>query len=157
MVDAVIAQIALPAMEGDWKQAMRSRAMSARAVLLRHPWAPLLVISRINVGPAMLGYVEAMLSCLTRAGFSYPMADHAWNAIDNHVYGFVLQELHFPIEPGTYVQAAEAFLPKLPVDRFPHMRALAEQVIDGSHNGLNDFSFGLNIILDGLERLLPAE
>lgn len=156
MVDAVIAEIALPATEGDWKQAMRSRALSARGVLLRHPWAALLVISRVNVGPAMLGYIEAMLACLRRAGFSYSMADHAWNAIDNHVYGFVLQELSFPIAPGKYAEAARAFLPMLPVERYPHMRALAGQVIDGSHSGLNDFSFGLDIILDGLERLLPG-
>jgi AcrR family transcriptional regulator len=129
MVDAVVAQIALPAPEGDWKNAMRGRALSARVVLLSHRWAALLMISRINVGPAMLGHVEAMLHCLRSAGFSYPMADHA--------------------------EAAKAFLPMLPADRYPHMRALAKQVIEGSHSGLNDFSFGLNIILDGLERLLP--
>ena len=76
---------------------MRQRAISAHEVLLRHPWATMLMVSRINTGPAMLRYIDATIGCLREAGFSYPMADHAWNAIDSHIYGFTLQKLNFPI------------------------------------------------------------
>jgi len=153
MVDAVVGEIALPRADGDWQGAMRDRALSAHAVLMRHPWAPLLIVAEINVGPMMLRYLEASTACLCRAGFSLPLVDHALNAIDSYVYGFTLQKLHFPLQPGEYAAAAEGFLPMLPAARFPHMRALAEEVISGRHDGINDIRFGLDLILTGLDRL----
>jgi AcrR family transcriptional regulator len=77
IVDIVVAEIDVPALTGDWKAAMRRRSSSAHQVLLRHPWATMLLLSRANVGPAMLRYVDATLGCLREAGFSYAMADHA--------------------------------------------------------------------------------
>ena len=154
MVDTVVGEIALPAVGADLKTAMHARAISAHGVLLRHPWASLLIVSRVNVGPRMLRYVDATVGCLVEAGFSYEMADRAWNAIDSHIYGFTLQEMHFPIEPPEYAVAAEQFLPMLPVDRYPHLNALSQQVIDGKHHGVHDFAFGLELILGGLERIL---
>ncbi|MCI0572279.1 MAG: TetR/AcrR family transcriptional regulator C-terminal domain-containing protein [Myxococcaceae bacterium] len=156
IVDLVVSEIQLPTIGGDWKVAMRRRATSAHEVLLRHPWATMLIVSRANVGPAMLRYVDATIGCLREAGFSYAMSDHAWNAVDSHVYGFTLQKLNFPFQPEEYAVAAKAFLPKLPADRYPYLRGLSQQVIDGSHDGLHDFQFGLELILDGLERVLRS-
>ncbi len=153
MVDSVLGEIELPAIDADWKAAMRRRATSAHAVLLRHPWASLLIVSRVNVGPAMLRYVDATLGCLIEAGFSYELADRAWNAIDSHVYGFTLQALSFPFDPSEYAGAAKKFLPLL-TDQHPYMRALTQRVVEGTHTGVQDFEFGLELILDGLERTL---
>lgn len=154
IADMVVGEIEVPAIGADWKAAMRRRATSAHEVFLRHPWAPLLIGSRVNVGPAMLRYVNATLGCLREAGFSFELADRAWNAIDSHVYGFTIQELNFPLEPSEYASAARMFLPRLPADEYPYMRALTELVIEGVHRGVHDFQFGLELILDGLERLL---
>ena len=156
IVDLVASEIELPAIGGDWKMAMRRRATSAHEVLLRHPWATMLIVSRTNIGPAMLRYVDATIGCLREAGFSYAMADHAWNAIDSHVYGFTLQKLNFPFQPNEYAQAAKAFLPLIPADRFPYLNGMSQQVIGGSHDGLQDLQFGLELILDGLERILST-
>jgi AcrR family transcriptional regulator len=154
IVDLVASEIELPPIGGDWKEAMRRRATSAHEVLLRHPWATMLIVSRANIGPAMLRYVDATIGCLREAGFSYRMADHARNAIDNHIYGFTLQELNFPFEPEDYAREAKAFLPMLPPDQYPYLHGLSQQVIDGSHDGLHDFQFGLELLLDGLEGVL---
>lgn len=153
IVDLVVAEIELPAIGADWKAAMRRRAISAHEVLLRHPWAALLIVSHLNTGPVMLRYVDATIGCLREAGFSYEMADRAWNAIDSHIYGFTLQELNFPLDPSEYVDAAKRFFPLLPADQYPHLRALAQLLIDGEHRGVHDFEFGLDLLLDGLERL----
>jgi hypothetical protein len=123
---------------------------------MKHPWATMLLVSRKNIGPAMLRYVDATIGCLTRAGFSYPLADHAWNAIDSYVYGFTLQQLNFPFQPQEYAAAAKQFLPMLPPALYPHLRGMSEQVISGAHNGLHDLSFGLDLLLRGLEQLLPT-
>ena len=157
IVDIVAGEIHAPQKGGLWKKAMQRRATSAHEVLLRHPWATQLIVSRVNVGPAMLRYVDATIGCLREAGFSPVMADRAWNAIDSHVYGFTLQKLNFPIAPDDYSDEAEAFLPQIPAADYPHLRELAQQVIDGHHDGLQEFDFGLGLILDGLERLLDRQ
>ena len=153
MVDVVIGDITRPTPGGDWKAAMRARATSALAVMSAHPWAPMLVVSRINVGPNMLSYIDATLGTLREGGFSWSETDRAWNALDNYIYGFALQQQNFPIDPDEYASAAAAYLPMLPVEVYPYMHELTAHVADGSHDGTLDFSFGLELILDGLERL----
>ncbi len=156
MTDLVVAEIELPAIGGDWQAAMRERASSAHKMLLRHRWASLFLVSRINIGPNMLRYVDATIGCLREAGFSYEMADRAWNAIDSHIYGFTLQQMHFPFDPSEYASAAMEFLPMLPVDQYPYLNGLSQEVINGRHYGLQDFGFGLELILEGLEKVRSA-
>ncbi|TWU10296.1 Tetracycline repressor protein class H [Novipirellula galeiformis] len=153
IVDIVAGEIELPTLAGDWKSSMRRRAMSAHEVLMRYPWATMLIVSRPNVGPAMLRYVDATIGCLVQAGFSYAMADHAWNAIDSYVYGFTLQKLNFPFQPEEYAQVAETFLPQIPADEYPYLNGMSQQVISGRHDGLHDLQLGLDLILDGLLRM----
>ena len=152
MVDRVIAEIELPTTDIPWKQAMRQRAISAQDMLLRHPWASMLIAARINVGPAMLRYGDASMGCLRAAGFSYALADHAINAMDSHIYGFTLLKSNFPIEEKEYAHAAEQLLPMIPASLYPHAHGWAEEVIAGRHSGINEFTFGLDLILDGLEQ-----
>lgn len=156
IVDRVVSEIALPDLELDWKTAMRQRATSAHAVLLRHPWAALAIMSRLNVGAAMLRYVDATLGCLRQAGFSIEMADHAWNAIDSHIYGFTLQALNFPLDAPDYSEAAANYLSRIPAEQYPYLSQLTVQVIEGSYDGVHDFEFGLELILTGLERFRDA-
>jgi AcrR family transcriptional regulator len=151
IVDMVVGEIEVPDFGVDWKTAMRRRSNSAHAVLLRHPWSTMPLVSRVNVGPAMLRYVDATLGCLKEAGFSLQMADYAWNAIDSHIYGFTLQELNFPFEKADYGKAAQQGLALIPVDKYPYLNQLTHQVIDGDYDGIHDFEFGLELILNGLE------
>jgi AcrR family transcriptional regulator len=153
ITDLVIGEIALPPAEGDWQAAMRLRSISAHQVLMRHPWAAALIVSRINVGPNMLHYIERTLDCLVRAGFSDPMADHAWNAVDAFVYGFTLQQQNFPIDPCEYASAAEAYLPTLSAASFPNLHRMTRLVAGGAHDGVQQLGFGLDLILSGLDRL----
>lgn len=154
IVDIVIGEIEVPSLETDWKTAMRQRANSAHAVLLRHPWATMAIMSGVTVGPANLRYVDATLGCLRQAGFSFEMADHAWNAIDSHIYGFTLQALNFPFEVGEYSEVAKDYVAMIPVDRYPYLNQLTQLVIEGRYSGLHDFEFGLTLLLDGLEQWL---
>jgi AcrR family transcriptional regulator len=156
IVDRVISEIEVPDLRLDWKAAMRRRANSAHEVLLRHPWATMPIVSRINVGSAMLRYVDATLGCLVEAGFSFEMADHAWNAIDGHIYGFTLQELNFPLEASEYPKVAASFMSMIPYEQYPYMNQLSQRVIDGGYDGLHNFEFGLELILDGLDKLLQV-
>ena len=151
IVDRVVSEIEVPDLKADWKSAMRQRAISAHQVLLRHPWASLPMVSRINVGPAMLRYVNATLGCLLEAGFSGELADRACNVMDSHIYGFTLQALNFPIAASEYATTAADYLLMIPVDKYPYMHHLSVQVAEGRYDGIVQFEFGLDLILEGLD------
>ncbi|MCW7459514.1 TetR/AcrR family transcriptional regulator [Leptospira bandrabouensis] len=155
MVDLVISKITLPRIGGDWKLEMITRAKSAREILILHPWATSLIVSRMNVGEGMMTYFDTTLGCLHAAGFSLQTADHIINTIDSHIYGFILQELNFPIDPNDFAKQAESFMPQLELSPFSHITNLGKEVVSGKYNGIHDFAFGLNLILDGLEKLRP--
>jgi len=155
LVELVIAEIEVPELAADeWKAAMLVRANSAHQTLLAHPWATQTIVSRMNIGPNILAYIDTTLGCLRKAGFSIDMADHIWNAMDNHIYGFTLQELNFPLQEDEYAEAAAGFIDMIPVDKYPHMNALSRQVMAGKYNGIHDFEFGLTLILNGLDKQL---
>ena len=152
LIDIVASEIELPDVNADWKSSMQKRANSAHDVLLRHPWATMEMVSRVNIGPAMLRYVDATIGCLREAGFSFEMADHAWNTIDAHIYGFTLQELNFPFEAEEYSEAAENYLSLIPADKYPYLNGMTQRVMSGEYDGIHDFEFGLELILDGLDQ-----
>jgi len=154
MVDTVVGEIEPPAVGGDWKAAMRRRAISAHEVLVRHPWASGLIVSRVNIGPAMLRYVDSTIGALREAGFSFALVDRAWNAMDSYIYGFTLQELNFPFEPDEFAEAAATYRPQISADEYPYLAELTELVMQERDDGVPEFEFGLDLILDGLERVL---
>ncbi len=153
LVDLVAGEIELPLIGADWQCSMRRRAASAHSVLLRHPWATMLFVSRLNAGPNMLRSVDATLGCLREAGFSYALADHAWTAIDAYIYGFTIQKRNFPLEPSEYIAAASGFIHMIPPERLPFLHGMTREIIEGRHDGLHQLEFGLELILEGLERL----
>ena len=155
MIDVVFEEIELPPEDTDWQSAMRQRAMSARQVLARHPWAIGLMESRTSPGLAHLRHREAVTACLRRAGFSVLMATHANWLLDVYVYGFALQEASLPFDTADEFadMAEDVFLPQLPVDEFPYLNESAAALIAAGYDPADEFSFGLDLVLAALEPL----
>lgn len=158
MVDTAVAEIDVPDPAGPWRAELRRRCVSAHAALRRHPWLAMLMVSRINVGPAMLRYVDATIGCLFAAGFDAVAVDRGWTALDAHLYGFTLQELRFPVAPEQTADTAREHLPLISPDSHPHLSRLGRAVQDHDYPTTPDFEFGLDVILEGLARLrgLPS-
>lgn len=158
MVDFVFSEIDLPAAGADWKTAMRQRAISAREVLSRHPWAIGLMESRTSPGPATLRHHDAVIGSLRRGGFSIEMAAHAYSVLDSYVYGFALQEASLPFENAEETaDVAEMIFKGLPTDEYPYLTELTvEHVLQPGYDYGNEYGFGLDLILDGLERARGA-
>ncbi|MCO4771982.1 MAG: TetR/AcrR family transcriptional regulator C-terminal domain-containing protein [Deltaproteobacteria bacterium] len=156
MVEVVMAEVSLPTRDGEWRGAMRARAESLHAMLLRHPWATMVLMASANPGPVMLAHVDATLGLLRHAGFSVPLADHAWNAVDSYIYGYTLQQLSFPFAQEDYAKVAADSLPHIPRDVLPHLVELTESIIAGHHSGVHTLGFGFDLLVDGLERLRVA-
>ncbi len=154
IIDVVFSEIELPSADADWRSAMRHRAISARSVLGRHPWATPLMDSRTNPGPAMLRHHDSVIGTLRRAGFSIEMAAHAFSLLDSYLYGFALQEAGLPFDsPEAVRDVAEAILSQFPAEEYPHLAELTtEHVLQPGYDYGNEFEFGLDLILDGLER-----
>ena len=154
MVDLVFSEIDLPTGEPDWKAAMRRRAISARGALARHPWGIGLMESRTSPGPATLRHHDAVLGILRGAGFSIELAAHAFSALDSYIYGFAVQEASLPFDTAEErAEVAQAILRQLPADQYPHLAELTvEHVLQPGYDYANEFEFGLDLILDGLER-----
>jgi AcrR family transcriptional regulator len=154
MVDLVFGEIEFPTSGADWKTAMRQRAISARAALRRHPWAVALMESRRTPGPANLRHHDAVLGCLRQAGFTVALTAHAYSLLDAYVYGFALQEASLPFkDPQETTEVAQEIMAAFPVDAYPHLTELAVQhVLQPGYDYGDEFQFGLDLILDGLER-----
>ena len=152
IVDLVVGEIEVPGPGSDWRTAMRQRAISAHGVLVRHPWAAVLVMSRFNIGPGMRGYLNATLGRLREGGFSIEGALDAWHALDSHIYGFTLQELNLPFKVEETKRVSAGVLPHLPADEYPHLVEVVSEVMRSGRD--ENFEFGLELILDGLARAL---
>jgi AcrR family transcriptional regulator len=156
MVELITAEFEVPTGLLHWKSSIRSSARSAHDVLLGHPWASRVIESRTRSGPNRLRLLDATIGVLTGAGFPMPVVIRTLMALDSHTYGFTLQEQAwaFPVESAPEMAAALAA--DLPED-YPNMAAMVAFVATTRPGTILDFEFGLDLILDGLERLLPLE
>jgi AcrR family transcriptional regulator len=154
IVDLVFSEIALPSDRADWKAAMRKRAISAHEALLRHPWAPSLMQSRTKPGPATLRHHDSVLGSLRKSGFTLVMAAHAVSVIDGYVYGFALQQINIPLQsPEQVTVVGQDILRRLSGD-YPYLaEMITEHAMKPGYDYSKEFEFGLDLILDALERL----
>jgi AcrR family transcriptional regulator len=154
MVDLVFSEIELPTTDVDWKTAMRRRAISTREALARHRWAVGLLESSTRPGPANFRLHNAVLGCLRVAGFSVENAVHAYSLQDAYIYGFVLQEKSMPVEtPEQLAEAAESLRRQFSADEYPHIAETITEHVTKDYDFADEFEFGLDLILDGVERL----
>jgi AcrR family transcriptional regulator len=155
IVDLVFSEIELPAGGGHWKMEMRRRAISMRDALLRHRWAIGLMESRRNPGPANLRHHDAVIGSLRAGGMDIAMAAHAYSVLDGYIYGFALTKMNLPFDTTEEVaDVAQTMLDPFPLNEYPHLlEILTDHVMKPGYDYGDEFEYGLDLILDGLERL----
>ena len=141
----------------EWKPLLRDRILTARRVMLRHPWAPALIETRVRMAPTMLRYLDSLLGILIAGGFSYDLGHYAMHALGSRSLGFN-QELFAPDDAEAGAEESEAMLAEL-APQLPHMMQMIAEV---SHEDPDstlgwcdyqaEFEFGLDLLLGGLER-----
>lgn len=155
IVDLVEREIDLPSGGADWKAAIRRSAISFHDALARHPWATSLMMSPKRVRPARLRHMDSVLRRLREAGFSAETTYHAYHALDSHIMGSTLWEAGYSAVKEDVADLAQTILRELPVDEYPYFAEHVEQHITKSVRG-SGFEFGLDLILDGLEKIRAA-
>jgi AcrR family transcriptional regulator len=155
VADLVAEEFDLPEDVGHWREAMRRRAVSAHEVFGRHPWAPMLFDSRESSGPSRLRYYDWVLGTLVTAGFPLDRAARAFSLLDSYVYGFGIQQFNMSADSDASTEEmAEALLAYIPAEKYPYLHRMASQAMESGYDAESDFDFGLELILDGLERVL---
>jgi AcrR family transcriptional regulator len=158
LIELIVAEIDRPPATDDWKTTLREQATAARRVLLCHPWAKRVLEERPKGGPVFLAYVESVLATLQAGGFSIELAHHTLHVLGSRIFGFnqdlfedKAQSTPSPEEAAGILQALAAY---------PHVTEMAKSV---SHEGVLgmcdddvEFAFGLDLMLDALERQRAA-
>jgi AcrR family transcriptional regulator len=151
-----LARVDIPAAKDDWKAAMRATILTARQVMLRHPWAPGVIETRTTMSPATVLHFESLLGMMRQGGFSYDLAHHALHALGSQALGFT-QELFKPDDVEEGDEAALEMLASM-ADQLPHLMGMMAEVSHddpdstlGWCDDQTEFEFGLDLLLDGLE------
>ena len=153
LINWVFERIEVPEAGATWREAITSKARSARSVLTAHPWALGMIESRPNPGPALLTHHDRLLGVLMTDGFSATLATHAFAAIDAYVYGFALTETSLPFEPDDGAEEAFAIKVAAPAELYPNIAlSRAELFGDGGYAFADEFDYGLELLLESLER-----
>ena len=158
VAEVVIGEIERPAPGGDWIQDLRGIVMAARTVMLRHPWAPRVLEERGTAGPQALAHIDTVLATLIAGGFTMETAHHALHVLSSRIFGFhqdLFDDSGRAPDPETQAMVVRSLSVSYP--------ALAELAAAASHDGGlgacdddEEFAFGLDLILGGLERVRAA-
>jgi AcrR family transcriptional regulator len=156
-INDTVDQIDLPSQGADWQKAVRQRILTARQVLLRHPWAPSVFETRTTASPVVLRYLDGLLGLMRDGGFSYDLCHQALHALGSRALGFT-QELFVPGE-GASAEPDPAMFEQM-AKQLPHLTGMMVEVAHddpdstlGWCDAQTEFEFGLDLILDGLDRL----
>ena len=139
---------------------MRDYALAMRSALRRHPWAASVLESRTATSETRMRHHDGMIGRLRQSGFSIELAQKAYLTLDSYIYGFALQESAWPLDEPE-IPDAIASMDVDPKD-YPYlteMMAYAAETASTDPSAASElltFEFGLDLILDGLERLVGA-
>jgi AcrR family transcriptional regulator len=156
-INDAVGRLDVSAEGAGWKKAVRERILSAREVLLRHRWAPQVFESRTTTNLAVLRYHDGLVALMQAGGFTNDQIHHALHALGSRALGFT-QEL---FDPGGTPSADDAAASLGGVaDQIPHLVAMMMDVAHddpdstlGWCDDQTEFEFGLDLILDGLDRM----
>jgi AcrR family transcriptional regulator len=157
VVEGILAETEAPTPSGSWRPDLEAIARAARAGLLRHRSATVLVTTRLGLGRGGLAAVERTLAVLRGAGFDDATAVAANRALGNLVAGAVLYEAAGLGGAQGAARArrrdeGRALMAGLPADLYPNLRAAGDALFTVTAD--EAFETGLGALLDGFEGLL---
>ena len=156
MLDLVLAEWQLPDGQGDWREAIRTSALSVHDALRRHRWAAQLLMTGTHLRPARLRYMERLLGRLRDAGFDAETTYHVYHLLDGYIFGFSLWEIAYTTIPLD-AEVVSRLMQTIPWDEYAHLAAHRDQhMSDGPHRDVSAFEVGLDLVLDGLQRRLAT-
>jgi AcrR family transcriptional regulator len=155
LLDLVLAEADAPSPDDDWVTAIRTIASSVHKALRQHRWAAALFMSAAHVTPARLRYMDSLLGRLREAGFPPDTTYHAYHVLDGHIFGFSQWEnSHAEAATKMPPEVMASFMELIPEAEYPYLYEHGRQhTTEGPHRAVSAFEFGLDLILDGLQKI----
>jgi hypothetical protein len=99
--------------------------------------------------------MNSILGILRDAGFSDELVDRGYHAIEGHIMGFTLWEVGMDLPSREDLgRMAASFLRELDQEAYPHVADhVRHHLRQAAPEEVGAFAFGLELILDGLDRL----
>ena len=157
MIDMIVSEIDPPRTDTDWKMAVRERILSARRMLLRHPWASRVMASRTRPTPTVMAYMDSMIAMFIAGGFTIDLTHHVMHAMGSRLMGFTQEMFNDqtdeeqPFDPETMQQLGQAFPSIYRI--YLEISHDDASVVGSGCDDQFEFEFSLDLILDGIERL----
>ena len=159
IVDAAYSEIVTPNAEADWKTQIRELAVSTHETMLRHPWASGLQSNR-KPGAGRLRYGDMLLGYFRDSGFSKNLTYHAYHIVESYITGYTSQVLSYRnVDMDQFADVAASFMRGDFLKEFPHFSEHVQQHMepDPGQEDVDAYELGLDVLLDGLERLRDAD
>lgn len=156
MIDSVVASYPPPSEGLEWRSAVRHRVHAAMDAVARHPWLRTAILQSTRQTPTVLAHLDATAGDLASAGFSYDLIHYGMHGLGYRVWGFTPEP--FAPRPGTPpAPAPDPETMAALATAFPHVAAIATDAAtrnpEGACEADREFDFGLDLLLDALERL----
>ena len=164
MVATLIDSYDPPAPELGWKDAVRAQILSARRVLLKHPWARQVIETRTTRTPQVLDYMNRLSGLFIEGGFTPDLTHHAMHALGHRIWGFSPEAFDDPdsLQPPADPEQRAAMY-EMVRSVYPYIAMIALDSAGGDLSRVGDgcdeqfeFEFTLDLLLDAFERLREA-
>lgn len=165
MVDTALGTMPPAAPGEDWRAGLARWAWGSVAAMRAHPWTTHVPITGPPLGPNSVAWFEDALRCMRDTGLAE--AEKASivmmlsGYVRNHVTLMAQVQTHFLDAAATPHDAMRGYSDTLRrlthPDRFPALHAVLDAgVFDHADPPDDEFAFGLERILDGIETLIRA-
>jgi AcrR family transcriptional regulator len=169
MLDALVAEVDVPAPTGDWRADLCAQARSSRAVWLRHRWVIDVIGARPALGPNTLRNVDRSLAAFDGLKIDTATAMNILQTVNTYVSGAVLREFQETraqreqeqLDVGGIAFRAGMALWREKLEaagQFDHVLRLLNDNVDPDAEATRDerFEFGLDCLLAGIATKLAT-
>jgi len=157
IVEAMTAEAEMPPADGtDWRDALRHLAREIRGIILRHPAAAPLLVSRPVMPTRRLEQVDAYTRLLMQAGFTEDRAMDVLRTVVVYAHGYALVEACFTAcagcgpWPEDELGQMRRVTQMVPRDAPDHLLRLA-MLFCGRCNMDDQFTLGIELMIRGLD------
>jgi AcrR family transcriptional regulator len=166
MVDAALGDAPDPLAAGEgWRSGLSRWAWGFRASISRHPWAIRIPLNSLPILPHAVAWFEHALACMQDTQLTEARKASVIMLLSGYVRNVAATESDIAaamqasgLSPSEWMSAYPRMLTKLTdPQRFPALAAfIAAGVFDAADGPDDEFIFGLDRILDGIEDLIQG-
>jgi AcrR family transcriptional regulator len=166
MFDRICADVPIPEPDpANWREQIKQLARDGYATMIAHGDIARAALATIPTGPNALRVSEAMLGLMLSGGIPPQVAGWALDRLFLYIVADAFESSLYRERVGsseeqiaayfhTLTEQLATYYESLPVARYPNLRKHARDLVVG--DGAARFEFGLDMLIDGLDKYATA-